>query len=147
MRRAVALVLAVTAVPAAGCGSSGPHQPRAQYERRGDAICSRYTAAIGRLGRPAKLSDLGPYITKAVPLLSRTVGQLERLAPPDGGDDAHERFLEAARATLSRARDLRAAARRADGDAVQRLLGDAAKRSGELARAARATGLDACVLS
>lgn len=147
MRRPLALVV-LAAVVLAACGrSAGPQQPRAQYERRGNAICARYTKAIGELGQPAKLSDLGPYITKAVPLLARTVGELGRLAPPEGGDAANARFLGAARAALARARALRAAAGQADGAEVQRLLGEAARQSGTLARAARATGLDACALS
>ena len=147
-RRALALVLgAALASAAGGCGgdAGGPRLSRAQYVKRGDAICSRYTARIKALGSPEQLTDIAPYIAKALPELSRTVDQLGRLRPPKELDAAFARYLAAARATRKRAFDLRDAASRADSGAVQRLLGQAARAGSATDALARRAGLEACV--
>jgi hypothetical protein len=138
---------ACAAVLLAGCGSSGPHLPKDVYVRRADTICRRYQAAIAKLGQPTKISEIGPFIGKALPVLSRTVDQLGKLAPPEGLDSQFADFIAAARATVSRAQALRDAAAKADGASVQRLLKEAAKASARRTSLAHAADLDACALS
>jgi hypothetical protein len=132
----------------AGCGaSSGPHLSPAAYKRQGDAICGRYQTAIHKLGQPTKLGDIGPFITRALPILTHTVGDLGRLHPPADREGDFGRFLTAARATVTRAQALRAAAAKADAAEVQRLLKEAATASSQRAALARKAGLDTCALS
>ncbi|MDX6641486.1 MAG: hypothetical protein QOF12_2497 [Solirubrobacteraceae bacterium] len=131
----------------AGCGSSGPHLSMAAYTRQGDAICSRYQADIHGLGQPTKLTDIGPFITKALPILERTVSALGGIHPPSDREAQYGKFLAAARGTVTRAKALRAAATKADAPTVQQLLGAAARASAPRAALARAAGLSACALS
>jgi hypothetical protein len=142
--RRAALLVALTAL--AGCGSSGPHLSQAAYIRQGNAICSHYETAIHGLSQPAKITDLGRFITQALPILQRTVTRLGRLRPPSERADAFGKFLAAARATVTRAKALRDAAAKADGPAVQSALHQATRASGPRAGLARAAGLAACAL-
>ncbi|MCW2967355.1 MAG: hypothetical protein JWM71_1127, partial [Solirubrobacteraceae bacterium] len=132
----------------AGCGSGGgPHLSAAAYKSRGDAICSRYQAAIARLGQPAKITDIGPFIKRALPILQHTVTSLGAIHPPSDRETQFGKFLAAARATVARAKALRDAAAKADAPTVQSLLAAATKASAPRAALAHAAGLDACALS
>jgi len=142
VRRAALLA----AVVLAGCGSSGPHLPRAVYVKRATGICTTYRHEISRLGQPTKISDIGPFIAHALPVLQRTVDRLGRLAPPADLESQFGKFMDAARATVGRAQALRDAASRADAQQVQRLLRQAAAASGQRVRLAQAAGLPACAL-
>lgn len=145
MRRWAALVVAAAVL--AGCGGgSGPHLSEAAYQQRGAAVCGHYDKAIRALGQPTKLTQIGPFITRAMPILSRTVTQLGAIHPPAARADDFGRFLAAARGTVARARSLRAAAAKADGPAVERLLKEAARATGARDRLAQRAGLPACAL-
>ena len=144
MRRAS---LAIAAAVLAGCGSGGPHLPKDVYQRRADTICRRYQAEIAKLGQPTKLAEIGPFIQKALPVLDRTVHDLGRLAAPEGLDSQFGKFMDAARATVARARARRDAASNADGAEVQRILREAAKASSQRAALAKAAQLPGCALS
>lgn len=134
------------ALALAGCGDSGPPRlSKADYEQRGEAICTRYRERIRALGRPDQLDQIAPYIAKALPILAETVDRLGALRAPKDLDDEYERFLEAMRATRKRAVDLRNAAARADGQAVQGLLADAARAGSSADDLARKARLPACV--
>lgn len=141
MRRAAAAALALALL--AGCGGE-PGGDADAYAKAGDAICRDYQAAIGKLGSPTELDDIGPYITRAMPVLRRTVQRVERLAPPDGLAAPFAEFRDHARQTLERAQALRDAAAKADAVEVQRLLDEAAKASRQRVELARAAGLGAC---
>lgn len=144
MRR-TGLVLVIGLLTGCG-GSGGPHLSEAAYQQRGAAVCGRYEKAIHALGEPTAVAQLGPYITRAMPILGRTVTQLGAIHPPQARAGDFGRYLAAARATLARAHALRAAAAKADGAAVERLLKDAAKASGPRAALAQKAGLPACAL-
>jgi len=131
----------------AGCGDSGPHLPKAEYVRRGDAICARYKATISKLGQPRKLDEVGPYIANALPPLERTVRDLGKLAPPSDLESGFGKFMDAVRATLTRAKAIRTAAAKADGLEVERLLKEASRASKDRAALAKAAGLKTCALS
>jgi hypothetical protein len=135
--------LAAAALLAAGCGGDEGGD-RATYERDGEAICADYEAAIDRLDAPQKLTEIGPYLARALPVLERAATRLDRLDPPGELREEHEAFRDAARATAERARALRDAASKADAAEVRRLLAEAAKASTERVELARAAGLPAC---
>jgi len=141
---AVMALAGATAV--AGCGDSGPpRMSKAAYEKRGTEICQGYLSQIAKLGRPDQLSEIAPYLAKALPILSATVDRLGTLRPPKDLDDEFSRYLDAMRATRKRAFDLRNAAARADGGAVQGLLTDAARAGRTTDDLARKAQLEACV--
>lgn len=139
MRRAV--LLAVVAL--AGCGSDSGGDKDA-YVRDGNAICSRYQAAIAKLGQPDTLGELGPFIVKALPVLTRTVSAVEKLDPPGDLRDAFEKFRDAAGKTVDRARALQAAANSGDGEEAKRLLAEATAASEDRKKLARDAGLETC---
>jgi hypothetical protein len=139
--------VALVAVLVAGCGSSGPHLSKAEYTSRATAICQRYQGAIVKLGQPTRITDIGPFIAKALPELTKTVDALGKLAPPESLQSEYEKFMAAARATVARAKALRDAAAAADGSEVQRLLKDAAKATSARVALADAAGLGACALN
>lgn len=140
MKRALAL----TALLLVGCGGGDKGGDKATYEKDGQAICADYRTAIARLGQPTTVTELGPYIAKAMPVLTRTVRRLERLDPPSDLAGEYAAFRDAARQTVDRARALRDAAAKADGPEVQRLLKEAAQASRRRDALAKAAGLEAC---
>lgn len=151
-RTRVATSFAVAcALTLAACGGDdsdgGPRLSEAAYKQRGDAICASYTKRIGALGRPDELTEIAPYIAKALPILSETVDRLGKLRPPKDLDEAYGRYLAAMRTTRKRALDLRNAAARADGAAVQRLLGEAARTGSSTDDLARRARLESCAVS
>jgi len=139
VRRAVALA----ALFAVGCGAARGGDPAA-YRRDGEAICRDYQAAIDRLEQPQKLPEIGGYISRALPVLQRTVTRIERLDPPGDLREEFVRFRDASRATVARAEALRDAAGRADSAEVERLLAEASRAGRERGPLARAAGLAAC---
>ena len=85
----------------------------AAYQQQGGAICTRYQSAIRKLGQPTKVAQLGPFITKAMPILTRTVADLGTIHPPDESVTAG--ISDDARQTVTRAQAPRAAAARPTG--------------------------------
>ena len=139
MRRLAALAALVLV---AGCGSSGGN--KAVYVKTGDETCNAYANDIAKLGQPETLTQIGPYLAKAMPLLERVAARLEKLDPPSDLADAYKKFRDAARATVDRATRLRAAAQDGDTAEVKALLAEAAKASADRATLAKAAGLEAC---
>lgn len=140
MRRLVLAGLVVLA----GCGGGDGGGDPAAYEKTGNAICTDYATAIAKLGQPAKISELGPYIEKALPILKRTVQRIDALDPPSNRADAFGVFREAADKTVARAEALRNAASEADSGEVQRLLAEANEASARRKDLAKDAGLEAC---
>ena len=146
MNRRATLLAAAAAVAVAGCGSSGPPRlSKDAYQRRASDICASYYSRIRALGSPDKIEEIAPYIGKALPILSETVDRLAQLRAPSDLAGAYDRYVEALRATRTRDVNLRNAAARADGGAVQGLLADAARQGPVTDRLARAAELPACV--
>jgi len=139
MRRAALAVLLLVV----GCGGANGGD-RTKYVHAGNRICSDYDTAIGKLGQPTALGEIGPYIGKALPVLTRAVDRLHRLDPPADLAGRYATFMDAATATLDRAKALRAAAGRADAAEVQRLLKEATRAGRARVGLARAAGLEAC---
>jgi hypothetical protein len=143
LRPACAAALAAATL-AAGCGGGDKGGDKAKYVRAGNAICARYSKDIAKLGQPTTLGEIGPYITKAMPIVSRTVGEIAKLDPPGDLKDAYETFRDAAQQTLDRATKLRNAADAGDGEQVRTLLREATAASKRRVGLARAAGLETC---
>ena len=149
MRRAarvVALAAAIAAAVmlAAGCGGGPKGGDKATYVRDGNAICARYAKDIAKLGQPTTLGAIGPYISRAMPIVSRTVGEIAKLDPPGDLRDAFTTFRDAAQTTLDRATRLRNAAEAGDSAEVKAVLAEAASASKRRVGLARAAGLETC---
>ena len=139
MRRAA--LLAVVAL--AGCGGDDGGDKNV-YVRDGNAICARYQTKIAKLGQPKTLNEIGPFIVKALPILTGTVSAIEKLDPPGDLRDAYEKFRDAAGQTVDRARALQAAADGGDGEEAKRLLAEATAASAARVKLAQAAGLETC---
>lgn len=140
MRRGLAL--AVLLLGGCGGGDNGPS--KAVYQRDGNRVCARYEVSIGKLGQPTTLGEIGPFITKALPVLTKTVADLGRLKPPNDLSEEYAKFIDAARQAAGRATALRDAASKSDATEVQRLLKEAAAASKSRIPLARAAGLETC---
>lgn len=135
----------LAAVLVAGCGGGEEEGgDREAYVADGEAICSDYATAIGKLDQPVQLRDIGPYIAEALPVLGRTVERIAALDPPGELREGYDAFRTAAGRTVERAEALRAAAESSDGDEVTRLLEEAREASRDRVKLARAAGLEAC---
>ena len=141
MRGLAAGLLAIAVL--GGCGSAGGGD-KAAYVRAGDGICRDYSAAIAKLGQPTTLKQIGPYITGALPVLTKTVAALVKLDPPGELADEYAKFRDAATATVGRATALRDAAAKADSAEVERLLAEASAAGKTRSGLAAAAGLQAC---
>ena len=133
---------AAVLVLVAGCGSAGGD--KGKYVKAGDEICNAYANDIAKLGQPETVTQIGPYLAKAMPLLERVAGRLAKLDPPSDLKDSYEKFRDAARATVDRATRLRQAAEAGDTAEVKALLAEAAKASADRVALAKAAGLEAC---
>jgi hypothetical protein len=140
VRRAGLVALALLA----GCGGGDKGGDKAAYVRQGDAICARYAKAIAKLGQPTTLGAIGTFITSAMPVLTRTVGEVEKLDPPSELSDEFGKFRDAARAAVDRAQRLRNAAEAGDSTQVKALLAEAAKASKVRVGLAKDAGLQTC---
>jgi len=88
------VLVALSAVLAAGCGGSGGSATssaplsKADYVRQADAICTTATASLKALTAPTSPTDLGPYLQKSVGAAMTATDALRRLHAPqaDAGD-------------------------------------------------------------
>jgi len=124
MRRAALLVLLAGLV---ACSGGGGGLTRAQFIRKGDAICARFLEAGADLDRPTSAGDLEPYLADVLRLADDARTDLAALDPPADGAKAKQALLEALDASMDRARDARDALGRHDLAAVQSAFQDAAR--------------------
>lgn len=83
MWRVPFLLLAV--LFAAGCGGGGGSSERltrADYAKKADAICGKYSQQTKALANPSNLSDLADVADKTIPILDNALSDLHKLKPP-----------------------------------------------------------------
>lgn len=145
MRARIAAAALAVALGLTACGGGKPGLSDAAYHQRATAICASYKTRIQALGKPTQLAQIAPYLAKALPILADTVDRLSGIRPPGHLADAYGRYLAAMQATRRRAFDLRDAAARSDGAAVERLLAAAAHAGSSTDALAREADLPGCV--
>ena len=83
--KTMSTVLAVTAVVATGCGSSGPS--KASYVAKANAICATYNAkgkAIPQPNSAGGVKAAAGYLDQVVGVMSDETGKLKALKTPKG---------------------------------------------------------------
>jgi hypothetical protein len=146
---ALAAAVAVALVLAAGCdggggGTSAAAPTRAEYLAEAKRICVDYQKQIGELKGSSDLGALAAQGGKAIDLQEAEVKELRRLTPPAADADAINRILDAVDRSIATGRELVAAARENDVEAVTAAAGTLRDRLAEANRLAKPYGLDLC---
>lgn len=109
-------------------GAAAPRPTKAQFIRRGDAICARSVARTRAIHKPNLhgtarqiLSAVSRYLDRVLPLVNRAVARLEALSRPAADLPLLKRYFRALNHALAQAAALSAAARRGDAHATLRL--------------------------
>jgi hypothetical protein len=146
--RSAVLPLTVAAALLAGCGSSTV--TKRDFIARADAICAGTVRQLRTIapqtGSSSGTGALAGYLARAVPLVQSEADQLRALKRPSGGTAAERaalaRYLGALTRETGSYRDLAAAARRGDTQAVANA--EAALRRSPVPGLAAGYGLRAC---
>ncbi len=133
-----AMALLVIAMGAVGCGDDGPHLTKAQFLKRGNAICAQAKAEqVRRASGHEKALVNSPQVNDVLPIflppMQKELRRLEALNPPQGDEEKIEAMLKWIKWGIK--------------DANSDFLDLYAKRSDPFRRAdkeARAYGLDVC---
>jgi hypothetical protein len=140
-RISLALICAVTfAAVVAGCGGSG--YTRQDFVTRADAICAGALRQARSITPGVALPD---YLAQFVPVLESEAAQLQGLRRPPGSARARatlDRYFAALKNTVTEYRQLLAAARSGDQDAVSNA--EAALGASSVYSLATSYGLSSC---
>jgi hypothetical protein len=143
VRRVLVVTVSTLALAACGSGNEGP--TRIEYAQRADAICSRYNQQTATLRtRRADVKELARIAERTLVLLDRATARLRALAIPSDEETAARRWLDSLgrlRADVVKIRD----AARANDLATVRVVAIKAEHDNETSNAlARRLGLTAC---
>lgn len=145
MRRAALVTAVATVVTVAGCGGDDRLSSE-DYQREGNAICSKYDRQIDAIPEPEESAEsVVAYVNKVIPLVEDQIDEMRELKPPEEDQEAHDEMLREAERIVEAARDLRAAAEDNDQTAARQAIeaGDSASDNAD--SIAEDLGLDACV--
>ena len=141
VRRRLASI-ALAALVTAGCGE-GDRLSRAELRQQATAVCTPVRRQLEALPRPQSLPELEVYAQEAKDLTESGVEQLRELRPPEGLEDAYDRYLDRAQRVVALLDELEAAAAAGDTAEARRLLGEITE-AAETRALARAAGISAC---
>ena len=145
MRRLLVLLAGLALVGAAcGGGGSGGRLSKEGFAKRADALCTRYTADLRRLGQPKSFAELAAFTDKAVPLAQRLIDDTKKLEPPEEEQALVDRWSAENQKIVDAIKDLGDAARKNDQKAAQAAL-DAGNAANERSNVlGRQLGMSAC---
>lgn len=139
-----ALVAGTAALAAAACGGD-ERLSKEEFQKQGNAICSKYDKQIEAIGTPTSVEEVPAYVNKALPIVEREVGDMKELKPPEEDQEAFDRMIAAAENTLEAGRDLGEAAEKKDDAAIEKALNAGNTASDQADEQAQKLGLDECV--
>lgn len=146
MRRLLALL--VLGMLLAACGGGGAARlSKQEYAKQADALCTKYTTDLNKLGQPQSFAALATFADKAVPLAQRLIDDTKNLKPPEDEQSTVDSWSAENQKVVDAIKALGAAARKNDQKAAKAALdqGNAAnERSNVLGRQ---LGMDACTKS
>jgi hypothetical protein len=92
--------LLAACVVLAACGGSGDKRlSKEEYAKRADVICARFNRQQPSLPNPQNVTvrEVARLAERTLPLLDRTIADLERLAPPKDEQAIADRWLASLR--------------------------------------------------
>ena len=137
------LVAVLAASVLAGCGGDD-RLSKAEFAKRGNAICTAYNKKVKALGSPDSMAEIPDYVDRAIPLLDDARKQLSALEPPTDYEKDFDAYVSAADGAKAHARELAAAASENDQQALQRVAAEADRDKKASDAAARRVGLTTC---
>lgn len=93
--RALGVVAVTVAVAAAGCGGAKP-LTKAEFTRRGEAICKQ-----AGLAGPRVYTNIEGLLKKAAAVEQARITGISKLVPPGGLKASYERYKESVKARLA----------------------------------------------
>lgn len=144
MRRAPFLLLAV--VFAAGCGGGGGSErlTRADYAKKADAICGKYSQQTKALANPENLSDLADVADKTVPILDNALKDLRKLKPPANEQATADQWLAEVDNLKGDLTEIRDKAKDKDLKGVQAVVPKATEHNSKANQLATQLGMTVC---
>ena len=145
VRRASPLLLAIVVL--VGCGSSGSggqRLTRDDYAKQADAICSKYKQKTDALSRPATLPGLANVADQVLPLLDDARGELRALRPPQHEAATANAWLDEFDVITDDVKNIRDAAKKNDGAAVQAAAAPALQHDRHANELAAQLGMTVC---
>lgn len=120
MPKCASLVVALTAVALAGCGSSAPSQ--ATFIKQADAICAKGDTQFKSVRQPQVyglpqqqiLANLSAYVDQVLPVTQRVIDQLKGLGQPSANQGLLHRYFAALDQAVANLHQLSTAAKRND---------------------------------
>jgi hypothetical protein len=145
VRRAPFLLLAV--VFAAGCGGGGGSSERltrADYAKKADAICGKYSQQTNALANPSNLSDLADVADKTIPILDNALDELHKLKPPADEQATADRWLAEVEKLKGDLKEIRDKAKDNDIKGVKAVVPKATEHNGNANKLATQLGMTVC---
>jgi hypothetical protein len=117
-----ALLVALAAVVAAGCGGGGSTTlSKEDYATQLDQICADYNAKQKEIGDPASLADVAEKGPKIIDEFDKAIAKAEKLKAPDELKSTRDAFFAKSKQQRDLLEELVAAAKKDDGAMVQEI--------------------------
>ena len=146
MRGAVAILVGVLVLLAAGCGGDGggARLSKEDFQTQANAICAKYQKQLNQVTPPTGLDGIPDFIDQALAILDKEIAEISALNPPEELQSQFDAMLAASDDTKQAANDLSDAAKSGDKAAVQKALDEGNAASKQADQLAGALGLDSC---
>jgi len=120
-------VVPVLIVLLAACGGSA-RLSKQEFAKRADALCTKYTSDLQKLGQPQSFAELATFTDKAVPLAQKLIDDTKKLKPPKDEQALVDQWNTQNQKVVDAIKALGDAAHKSDQKAAQSALqtGDAA---------------------
>src|SRR4051812_23076843 len=130
-------------VPAAACGGSSA-LTKADFIKRGDAICARLSKASAAVAQPTTDDAKAAYLGKIIALAKTARADFAKLDAPDAGTSVRTKLIDALDASIATATKAEAAAAKGDLDSMATLLDKASGQGKASDEAADRYGFTEC---
>ena len=120
-----ALLVALAAVVAAGCGGGSKTLSKADYGTQLNQICTDYNAKQKEIGTPNSIADVATKGPKILDEFDKAIAKAGKLKAPDELKATRDEFFTKSKAQRNLINDLIAAAKDNDGAKVQEIGGKA----------------------
>ncbi len=136
----------VSAALLAGCGGGGDDKrlSKADFVKKGNEICTRYSAEGKKLGSPNSLADLPSYVDKTVALFDKQLAEMRDLKPPKDLQGDYDKMLATGDDARKALVDVKAAAEAKDEKKITEIGNQASAKNKESNALATKIGLTEC---